>query len=94
MKHKLDILDNAISSLREALLKYEEGSSNNLSAYKFAILHFSHFLELLFKHYVTLSHPLLIYKNPFSKNISKENTIGLWEAVQFLRNEGKLLMPV
>lgn len=88
MKHQLDILENAISSLREALLKYEEGT---LSGYKFAILHFSHFFELLFKHYVTLSHPLLIYKNPFSKNIMKENTIGLWEAVQFLKNEGKLI---
>jgi DNA-directed RNA polymerase subunit RPC12/RpoP len=89
MKHKLDLLENAISSLREALLKFEEGSDKNLSAYKFAILHFSHFFELLFKHYVTLSHPLLIYKNPFSRNISRENTIGLWDAIQFLKNEGK-----
>lgn len=89
MKHKLDLIDNAISSLREALLKYEDGSSENLSAYKFSVLHFSHFFELLFKHYVTLSHPLLIYKNPFSKKIERENTIGLWEAVQFLKNEGK-----
>lgn len=93
MKHELNILDNAISSLREALIKFEEGSDKNLSAYKFAILHFSHFFELLFKHYVTLSHPLLLYKNPFSKNIVKENTIGLWEAVQFLKNEGKLISP-
>lgn len=88
MKHKLDLLDNAISSLREALIKFDEGSNENLSAYKFSVLHFSHFFELLFKHYVTLSHPLLIYKNPFSKKIAKENTIGLWEAIQFLRNEG------
>jgi hypothetical protein len=91
MKHKLDLRENAISSLEEALLKYEEGSATNLSAYKFAILHFAHFFELLFKHYVTLSHELLIYKNPFSKNIAKENTIGLWEAVQFLKNEGKVI---
>ena len=88
MKHKLDLLDNAISSLREALNKYDDGSNENLSAYKFSVLHFSHFFELLFKHYVTISHPLLIYKNPFSKKIEKENTIGLWEAVQFLKNEG------
>lgn len=88
MKHKLDLLDNAIDSLREALRKYEEGANNGPIAYKFAVLHFSHFFELLFKHYVSQSHPLLIYKNPFSKNIHKENTIGLWDAVQFLRNEG------
>ena len=88
MKHKLDLLDNAIDSLREALQKYEEGASKGPSAYKFAVLHFAHFFELLFKHYVSESHPLLIYKNPFSRNIAKENTIGLWDAVQFLRNEG------
>ncbi|WP_210441135.1 hypothetical protein [Vibrio crassostreae] len=88
MKHKLDLLENAIDSLREALEKYEDGEAKGLSSYKFAILHFSHFFELLFKHYVTQSHPLLIYKNPFSKKIEKENTIGLWEAVQFLKNEG------
>lgn len=91
MKQKFDILENAISSLREALLKFEEGSSKNLIAYKFSVLHFSHFFELLFKHYVTLSHPLLIYKNPFSKNLQKENTIGLWEAIQFLKNEGRII---
>lgn len=89
MKHELGLLENAIDSLREALKKYEEGSTTNISAYKFSILHFSHFFELLFKYYVTQAHPLLIYKNPFSKNIEKENTIGLWEAVQFLKNEGK-----
>ena len=89
MEHKLDLLENAVDSLREALIKFDEGSDTNLSAYKFSILHFSHFFELLFKYYVTQSHPLLIYKNPFSKKIKKENTIGLWEAIQFLKNEGK-----
>lgn len=89
MKHELDLLENSIDSLREALQKYEEGSDQNISAYKFSILHFAHFIELLFKYYVTQSHPLLIYKNPFSKKIDNENTIGLWEAVQFLKNEGK-----
>ena len=89
MKHELDLLENAIDSLKEALSKYEDGSEYNISAYKFSILHFAHFFELLFKYYVTESHPLLIYRNPFSKKIEKESTIGLWEAIQFLRNEGK-----
>ncbi|OCH17758.1 hypothetical protein A6E05_13645 [Aliivibrio sp. 1S165] len=88
MEHRLDLLENAIDSLKEALEKYQDGERKGLSSYKFAILHFSHFFELLFKHYVTKSHPLLIYKNPFSRKIDKENTIGLWDAVQFLRNEG------
>lgn len=36
-----------------------------------------------------LALPLLVYKNPFSKDLKRENTIGMWEAVQFLANEGK-----
>lgn len=93
MKHKLDIFDNAVDSLNEALRKYEEGEESGPRAYKFAVLHFAHFAELLFKYYVSKSHPLLIYKNPFSKKIDKENTIGLWDAIQFLRNEGRSISP-
>lgn len=88
-KHQLDLLENAIDSFNEALKKYKEGEAGDTKGYKFAILHYAHFLELLFKYYVTQAHPLLIFKNPFSKNIEKENTIGLWEAIQFLKNEGK-----
>ncbi|WNO10499.1 hypothetical protein [Teredinibacter sp. KSP-S5-2] len=87
-KIELDLLENATDSLNEALTKYTEGKNGNLKAFKFAILHFSHFFELLLKYYVSESHPLLIYKNPFSKKIEKENTIGIWDAVQFLKNEG------
>jgi hypothetical protein len=90
-KHKLDLRENAIDSFNEALSKYREGLSGNRAAFKFAILHLAHSLELLFKYYVSKSHPLLIYKNPFSKNIVKEQTIGLWDAVQFLANEGHTL---
>ncbi len=89
MKHDLGLLENALDSLNEALRKFQSGEDGDARAYKFAVLHFTHSLELLFKYYVTQSHPLLIYKNPFSKNIEKENTIGLWDAVQFLKNEGK-----
>lgn len=88
MELKLDLLANAIDSLREALEKFEQGSDQKVRAYKFSVLHLSHFLELLFKYHVSQSHPLLIYKNPFSKNIAKENTISLWDAIQFLKNEG------
>lgn len=93
IEHELDLLENAVDSLNEALRKYQEGTKGDLRAYKFAILHFAHFVELLFKYYVTQSHPLLIYKDPFSKNLKKERTIGLWEAVQFLKNEGKDVDP-
>jgi len=85
---ELNLLENAVDSLNEALVKYEEGSDGNLKSFKFSILNFSHFFELILKYYVSQSHELLIYKNPFSKNIEKENTIGVWDAVQFLKNEG------
>lgn len=92
-KHELDLLPNAIDSFNEALAKYRAAEAGDAGAYKFAILHFSHFLELLFKHYVTQAHPLLVYKNPFAANLEKQPTIGLWEAVQFLRNEGHKIEP-
>lgn len=87
---KLDLLENAISSLDEALVKFTAGRAGDANAYKFCILHFSHFLELILKYYVTQAHPLLIYKNPFAKNLNDDAfTIGLPEAVQFLKNEGR-----
>jgi hypothetical protein len=61
----------------------------NEKAYKFCVQHLSHFLELVLKYYVTTSHPLLIYKNPFAKNVNDESqTIGLHDAINFLKNEG------
>jgi hypothetical protein len=88
MKESLDLLQNASDSLNEALRRIAGAGPEELRPYKFAVLHFSHALELIFKHHVAAAHPLLIYKNPFSKSIHKEQTIGLWEAVQFLKNEG------
>jgi len=86
---ELDLLDNAIDSLNEALAKYQEGKHGNDKAYKFCVQHLSHFFELLLKYYVTQSHPLLIYKNPFVQTINDESqTIGLHEAINFLKNEG------
>jgi ribosomal protein S27E len=89
--HKLDLLDNAMDSLAEALTKFEEGDNGNPKAYKFCVLHMAHFIELIFKHYITEKHPLLIYMNPFESNLKPEKarTIGLWEAVNFINNEEK-----
>lgn len=87
--YELGLLENATDSLNEALVKFQEGRDGNEKAYKFCILHFSHFMELIFKYYVAKAHPLLIYKNPFAKDLKKDPyTIGLPEAVQFLKNEG------
>jgi len=85
--HELDLLDNALDSLSEALSKFEEGDEGDHKAYKFAVLHLAHFIELIFKDHIASKHPLLIYKDPFSKKLDKNKTIGLWEAVNFINNE-------
>lgn len=91
MSHKLDLLDNAMDSLEEALKKFEEGDAGDQKAYKFCVLHMAHFIELIFKHHITEKHPLLIYTNPFVENLkpATAKTIGLWEAVNFINNEEK-----
>lgn len=91
MSHKLDLLDNAMDSLEEALKKFEEGDEGDEKAYKFCVLHMAHFIELIFKHHITEKHPLLIYANPFVENLkpATAKTIGLWEAVNFINNEEK-----
>lgn len=91
MNHMLDLLDNAMDSLEEALKKFEEGDAGDQKAYKFCVLHMAHFIELIFKHHITEKHPLLIYANPFAPKIdpATAKTIGLWEAVNFINNEDK-----
>lgn len=85
--HELDLLENALDSLGEALSKYEESDEGDAKAYKFAVLHMAHFIELIFKHYISSKHPLLIYKDPFSKKLDRNKTIGLWECINFINNE-------
>ncbi|EHH2514636.1 TPA: hypothetical protein ACGVAU_004534 [Vibrio vulnificus] len=86
-EHKLDLLDNAVDSLEEALVKFEEGEAGETKAYKFAVLHMAHFLELLFKYHLASIHPLLIYRDLFAKKVDKNKTVGLWECVNFINNE-------
>lgn len=74
--HELNLRDNALDSLREALAKFEEGDGGDLKAYKFAVQHMSHFVELIFKHHLASIHPLLIYKDPFSRKLNADKTIG------------------
>lgn len=85
--HQLDLLDNALDSLAEALAKFEEGDDGNAKAYKFSVLHMAHFIELVFKYHIAQKHPLLIFKEPFSQKLDKNKTITLWEAINFINNE-------
>jgi len=85
--HQLDLLENALDSLAEALSNYEEGENGEPKAYKLAVLHMSHFVELIFKYHVAEKHPLLIYKDPFRRNWIEQKRLRLWEAVNFINNE-------
>lgn len=85
--HKLDLLPNALDSLSEALSKFELGDAGDPKAYKFAVLHMAHFIELVFKHHITEKHPLLIYKDPFAPKLDRNKTINLWDAINFINNE-------
>lgn len=87
--HSLDLFENAIDSLVEALHKYEDGENGEPKAYKFAVLHTAHFLELLLKHHVAEKHPLLIFKDPFNRKLDKSRTITLWDAINFINNENQ-----
>lgn len=92
MKYELSLMENAVDSLREALEKYDKALNGDHTSYKYIILHFSHFCELILKYYISKQHPLIIYKGAFSENFNpeKSNTIGLWETVNFIINEEKL----
>ena len=85
--HQLELLDNALDSLAEALAKFEEGDAGEPKAYKFAVLHMAHFIELVFKHHIAEKHHLLIYKEPFGQKLDRNKTITLWDAVNFINNE-------
>ncbi|NBN61968.1 hypothetical protein GWJ07_20495 [Proteus sp. G2639] len=85
--HELDLLENALDSLSEALSKFEDGECGESKSYKFAVLHMAHFLELIFKYHVASKHKLLIYKDPFSQKLNEDKTIGLWECINFINNE-------
>jgi hypothetical protein len=89
VRHTLDLRGNALDSLNEGLRRYTEAHQGEVRAYKFAVLHFAHFIELLLKFAVSREHPLLIYAKPNSKNLNQESTIGLWDAVHILRNAGR-----
>ena len=76
MAYQLDIQENAIDSFNEALVKYREGETGKLSAYKFAILHMAHFLELVLKMYVETLDENLIYIANFRLLDKEANAAG------------------
>lgn len=94
--YSLNLKENAISTLEEALLKLSDALDGDEKAYKFAILHFSSYVELLFKLYIQGIHELLVYQSVFKGKLNfnqdknKPKTITFWDAVNFIENEGKV----
>ena len=85
----LNLFENAVDSLDEALKKYQAAQEGDTKAYKFCVLHLSHFFELVFKHYVVQISPLLVYKTPSENSF----TITLDSAVVVLEDNGHQFCP-
>ena len=89
MEYELDIKDNALDSFNEALDKFELGEAGDLRHYKFAILHLSHFLELILKLYILSVDESLIFRKCFRhiEKRSKKEKINLLEAYELIAKE-------
>ena len=79
--YALSLLQNALDSLNEGLTQYRAFLSGRMRASKFAVLHFSHYLELLLKHCVAQIDEEALW-------ISSTKTIGAQEALELLVKEG------
>ncbi|MCG8632461.1 MAG: hypothetical protein MI863_01470 [Desulfobacterales bacterium] len=84
-EYSLDLKQNAIDSLSESIRYYEQAVTDE-SKYKFCIILFFHFIELLLKSCVEKINPLLCYKEPYSSNIHKAKTITWFQAIQIIVN--------
>lgn len=93
MHYQLSIKENAIDSFNEALAKFDQGQNGDVKAYKFAILHTSHFLELVLKIYIISIDENLVFSKCFREveKVAKENKIDLLAAHQKMKGEGKEL---
>jgi hypothetical protein len=90
MEYQLGIKENALDSFNEALVKFEQGERGDLRHYKFAILHLSHFLELVLKLYIVSVDTNLIFSKCFQiiEKKAKKNSINLLQAFEEYQKEG------
>ncbi len=82
----MDLFDNALSSLKQGLKCLKLAELGDTEQYKFAVQHISHYAEIALKHAVYFMHPLLVFKKPYSKNLSNETTITPQEALYIIKN--------
>ncbi|KZN51500.1 hypothetical protein N474_23960 [Pseudoalteromonas luteoviolacea CPMOR-2] len=89
MKLKLDIKSNAIDSFNESLAKYEQGEAGDLRAFKFAISHLSHCIELVLKMYLQTLDENLVFAKCHKEVVkrAKSENINLLEAYNLLEGE-------
>lgn len=89
MKVKLDIKSNAVDSLNESLNKYNLAIKGERKAYKFAVLHLTHAIELTLKMYLQTLNECLVFTKCFRavKTKAAENKIDLLSAFHQLEEE-------
>jgi len=90
MKYQLDLKENAIDSFNEALAKYELVQGGELRQFKFAILHLSHFLELVLKLYIVTVDENLLFTKCYTpiRERAKRDSITVMDAYNALVSEG------
>lgn len=93
MQYHLSIKENAIDSFNEALAKFDQGQNGDIKAYKFAILHTSHFLELILKIHIISVDEHLVFTNCYKEvvKVAKRDGIDLLSSYEKLKAEGKEL---
>ncbi|MGW8394488.1 hypothetical protein [Pseudoduganella sp. HUAS MS19] len=82
----LNIKENSVDSLNEALDKFQQGQEGNVRALKFSILFTAQFVELLLKQYLISISPALIYTKCFREvqRKAKSEKINLKQAFESL----------
>lgn len=91
MEYGLDIRRNALDSLKEALIRFDEGENGRAEALKYAVLHIAHFAELSLKMYLESLQPELVFNaciNVIDKRAKRDRT-DLLCAYRALKNEGQ-----
>lgn len=83
--HRLELTTNAIDSLEESI-RYYQIAVKDKTKYKFCIILYFHFIELMLKSCVEYLNPLLCYAKPFSNKIDNEKTINCGQTISILRN--------
>lgn len=89
MNIRLCLKSNAVDSFNESLDKYSQGESGNTKAFKFAILHLSHTLELVLKLYLQTLDESIVFTRVFSeiKKRAKVDSTDYLQAITAMQSE-------